>query len=54
MERAIQKDLNENSLTKEDQIIAFADIYQALIEDRPIGKVWPLKKSHRHNEKYGQ
>lgn len=30
--------LDENSLTKEDQIIAFADIYQALIEDRPYRK----------------
>ncbi len=44
MERAIQKDLNENSLTKEDQIIAFADIYQALIEDRPYRKGMAPKK----------
>lgn len=30
--------LNEQTLTKEDQIITFADIYQALTEDRPYRK----------------
>lgn len=30
--------LNERTLTKEDQIIAIADIYQALTEDRPYRK----------------
>ena len=37
--------LDENSLTKEDQIIAFADIYQALIEDRPYRKGMAPKKA---------
>lgn len=39
--------LDENSLTKEDQIIAFADIYQALIEDRPYRQGMPPKKAIR-------
>ncbi|WP_025640465.1 HD-GYP domain-containing protein [Schnuerera ultunensis] len=37
--------LDERTLTKEDQIIAFADIYQALTEDRPYRKGMEPKKA---------
>lgn len=37
--------LDVNSLTQEDQIIAFADIYQALTEDRPYRPGMSPKKS---------
>ncbi len=37
--------LDERDLTKEDQVIALADIYQALVEDRPYRKGMETKKS---------
>ena len=35
----------DESLTKEDQIIAIADIFQALIEDRPYRKGMSVKEA---------
>lgn len=37
--------LDERDLTKEDQVIALADIYQALVEDRPYRKGMETKKA---------
>ncbi len=37
--------LDESTLTKEDQIIAIADIFQALIEDRPYRKGMSVKEA---------
>lgn len=37
--------LDGNTLTREDQIVAFADIYQALTEDRPYRPGMTAKKS---------